>query len=720
MRCLCVLILLSWGATATGASTAGATLQSEDTRAHVEVRDNRLFLTGLGTRDSAWDWIDDRADTAGSGPLPIPFVEAALVDGRPVTLTWRYAGSTVVDGVPRRHIFSFVCTTFPLELKSIWSVGTGPGPIEHAISILNRGQQVVTLPLQTSLMFSALMPAQHRCEHWWVEKGANQPTPTGTHKTLMSGTYTADLVSLPYARDGANERDPIPWTAIQDIDAGEGWYAGVEFSGRVHIGLHAGAAANGRNLTFEAGLLPEEENTPAYRTRVLPGATFETPTVFVGCYRGDVDMGANHLHRWLDTALRPSTHDPDFPLLISEIGALQTPFDAARVRAQTDDAVTLGLEMIQLDAGWYRSVGDWLPDVGRFPDGLAPLADNAHHKGLKIGLSVGWTQGGRARGSSGEPAPLSVDDSTMQDWFAHDYPAVWKPTAFVGADVCLGDPRAVKWCRDALERIVREDRVDLLECDQPMMVDACTRADHLHTDSATDIAYQAAIGFNQVYDGLRARNPALLLSDSVHGGHTVDYGIVRRTHSINITAAVDPVANRRAFYDASYALPPAMCQCRVADLPGTTVDDLRYALRSAMMGGCTVVCDTLHWTTEQRETARRQFTVYKSSLRPLIAGGDLYHIASRPDGVEWDGIEYFEPRTGRGVVFAFRGTGEAKMHRFVCKGLDRDARYQVRFEDGTGATLVHTGAELMNTGIEVRLSAPQTSELIYLERVTRS
>jgi len=28
-----------------------------------------------------------------------------------------------------------------------------------------------------------------------------------------------------------------------------------------------------------------------------------------------------------------------------------------------------------MDAGWFRSPGDWQPDPKKFPDGLAPVVD---------------------------------------------------------------------------------------------------------------------------------------------------------------------------------------------------------------------------------------------------------------------------------------------------------------------------------------------------------
>jgi len=136
-----------------------------------------------------------------------------------------------------------------------------------------------------------------------------------------------------------------------------------------------------------------------------------------------------------------------------------------------------------------------------------------------------------------------------------------------------------------------------------MIVDKCIRSNHLHTSSSADVAYHAARGYYQVYDTLRAENPELLFENCVNGGHTVDYGIVRRTHYISITDVYDPVSNRQAFYDASYALPPSMCECYVENRPSPSIPSFRYMLRSGMMGWCTIMMDMRNGL---RSSARRQ------------------------------------------------------------------------------------------------------------------
>jgi alpha-galactosidase len=139
-------------------------------------------------------------------------------------------------------------------------------------------------------------------------------------------------------------------------------------------------------------------------------------------------------------------------------------------------------------------------------------------------------------------------------------------------------------------------------------------------------------------------------------------------------------------------------------------------LRSGMMGWCTIMTDTSKWTAEQHEAAKNQFQLYKQSLRPLIQSANLYHISDRPDGVRWDGIQYFDPSSGKGAVFAFRGTVAEPEHFFVLKGLDTSAKYELTFEDRSSQPIQQSGEQLMTRGVAVKLTEPETSEIIFISR----
>ncbi len=195
----------------------------------------------------------------------------------------------------------------------------------------------------------------------------------------------------------------------------------------------------------------------------------------------------------------------------------------------------------------------------------------------------------------------------------------------------------------------------------------------------------------------------------------VDFGSAAHGDYFSITDTYDPLSNRRAFYDASHLLPSAMLESYVEKWPAPQPENFLYMLRSGMMGWFTLMLDTTAWSADQHQAAKQAIALYKSQLRPLIRDAQLYHVSARPDGVHWDGIEYWDPASSHGVVYAFRGAipGEAE-HRFVLAGLDASRRYLLHFNDGSAPDRLATGSELMADGLLVRLPEPLSSELVFL------
>jgi hypothetical protein len=99
-----------------------------------------------------------------------------------------------------------------------------------------------------------------------------------------------------------------------------------------------------------------------------------------------------------------------------------------------------------------------------------------------------------------------------------------------------------------------------------------------------------------------------------------------------------------------------------------------------------------------RALDRRSDVFSFGSLRPGLPGAlvavvdkalrrdpdERHHVSARPDEERWDGMEYFDPRTGKGIVFVFRGgSAPETSHDFVLKGLERARQYEVWSADGS-------------------------------------
>jgi len=161
-----------------------------------------------------------------------------------------------------------------------------------------------------------------------------------------------------------------------------------------------------------------------------------------------------------------------------------------------------------------------------------------------------------------------------------------------------------------------------------------------------------------------------------------------------------------------------MLESYVERWPTARIENFRYMSRSGMMGWLSVMMDTTSSNTEQRSAAKEEFQLYKNELRPLIREANLYHISKRPDGVHWDGMEYFDILTRRGVVYAFHGSMENEAeHKFVLLGLNPRSRYQLQFHDHSAPTQIFEGTELMRGGITVHLPIPNSSEIVSLKEL---
>jgi hypothetical protein len=620
-----------------------------------------------------------------------------------------------------------------LRLTWEWRARAKFGPLEHRTIIDNLSGGEYWLTPMDSLQLRWRIPAQTQLLHFYVDKGAGEPTAHGTHEVNASEGYGWTGWSTTFAHPvPGRPREIIPYEAVLlPREDGRGWYAGIEFSGRTRMTLQRA----GDRLSSSLGLDPDPGPVV---TRLAPRGKFETPTVFLGTFSGGPDGAGNQLRPWVRTVLG-SSHtwsNPHYPLTVNNSWGAGMEVSETVAKRMIADAAALGFEMYHLDAGWFRGVGDWYPDPRKFPHGLAPLAEDAHEHGMRFGLWVDWAQAGLDT----EPGALNLRDPKVRDWLVADVPPNWKPQAFKGQTIDLGVPAAQAYAQGEVNRMVRDYHLDMLEHDGYLVAQGCTRKDHPHappdpqrmsvdhydgedivsSSNSTDVSYHAVRAYYHIYEELRQLHPRLLLEICNDGGRMIDFGSAAHGDYFSITDTYTPLANRRAFYDASFVLPPAMLEAYEATWPTPRPANFLYMLRSGMMGWLTVMQNTTQWTAAQHAAARQAIALYKARLRPLIRNAELFHISPRADGVHWDGMEYWDPARGQGVIFAFHGSDATEPeHRFALSGLNARASYHLHFEDGTSRDTTASGQQLMTSGLQVVLPEPLSSELIFISEPAR-
>ena len=673
-------------------------------------------------------WIGGGAGFHAKNEAEESLPESVEVDGAAVPLVWRRAPD-LDRAEKRRVVFVYESANPHLRLQWIWEARARFGPVEHRVVVENLSGREVWLPLVDSLRLELSYSPGTELQNFYVEKGADSPSKEGTHLERVSGGYHWTGKSTTYALPIAGEaREIIPAEFVFDAGPAQaGWYAGIEFSGRTRISLER----SGDRVKTAVGLDPEPG---PFRTRIDAGGAFETPTVFLGAFTGGVEVAGNQLRPWVRAVLgNPATwKDARYPLTVNNSWGSGMKVDEQQALRMIVDAKELGLEMFHLDAGWFKGVGDWYPDAKKFPHGLKYVADAAHAHGLRFGLWVDWTQAAL----DSDAGALNVHDPKVRDWLVSDVPENWKPEEFKGRTADVGVPAARDYFAREVKRIVDDYHLDMLEHDGYLVAKGCTRDDHPHAapnrstmklihdwgsdfveaSNSTDVSYHAVRAYYAIYEQTRRELPGLLFEICNDGGRMVDFGSAAHGDYFSITDTYDPLSNRRAFYDTSHVLPAAMLESYVEKWPTPRPENFLYMLRSGMMGWFTVMLDTTAWSAEQHGAALRAIALYKQKLRPLIRDAELYHMSARPDGVHWDGVEYWDGARRAGVLYAFRGSAEdEERHRFVLQGLEAARRYTLHFEDGTAPDSQATGKQLMDAGVEVHLERAQSSELVFIE-----
>ncbi len=149
---------------------------------------------------------------------------------------------------------------------------------------------------------------------------------------------------------------------------------------------------------------------------------------------------------------------------------------------------------------------------------------------------------------------------------------------------------------------------------------------------------------------------------------------------------------------------------------------VNYILRTGFMGA-NMATNWCVYTPNQIEGVKKHWPLYKAKQRPILRGlkagdsaADIYHILPIPDGINWDGIEYFNTSRNKGSVLIFKPSESAPNSKIIkLRGLDKKSIYSLTFEDRKEQNRQMTGADLMDKGIEVKgMNGNYASEIIWI------
>jgi len=230
---------------------------------------------------------------------------------------------------------------------------------------------------------------------------------------------------------------------------------------------------------------------------------------------------------------------------------------------------------------------------------------------------------------------------------------------------------------------------------------------------AEDVDYWNCKGFYEVVDNLYSNFNNFQWENCEGGGQITDFGTMSRCVKIQMADSYTPLDMHRSFYDHLYMFHPIQLMGLISGGEGNR----KYWFRSAFMGAGNLTIDPNSCNSEEIKDITACVNSYKEKIRPLFNSPTIkvYHIFPRPDNHIWTGMEYYDPKIQKGVVYIFKPDNNEDMQIIKLKGLDSSISYKLKFEDGTNPDIILSGKELINAGVNVSLKGKFVSELMFFE-----
>ena len=413
-------------------------------------------------------------------------------------------------------------------------------------------------------------------------------------------------------------------------------------------------------------------------------------------------------------------------ILLNSWEGLYFDINEERMIQMMDDIAALGGELFVMDDGWFgdkyqrnddsSTLGDWVVDKKKLPNGLEALIKAAKERGIKFGIWIEpeavntkselfekhpeWalqTKGRKLKlGRGGTQLVLDMTNPKVQD-FAFN----------IVDDLLTKYPEIayIKW--DANASIQNYGSL------------------YLPKNKQTNIYVDYHRGLLKVLERIRAKYPEVVIQDCASGGGRANYGLLPYFDEMWVSDNTDALQRVYIQYGTSLFFPANAMAQHIGGAPywntGGRVIPLKFRCDVAMSGRLGIELQPKHMNDQEREQVMTCFRDYKE-LRNTVQTGDLYRLVSPYDRKGVAAIMYNGDEGAVLFIYKTDNYYNQPIPRFRMAGLDANKTYTITEKNirvGQEPCSLNgkkfTGKFLMEVGIEVPLWEDYASRVFTLK-----
>ena len=481
---------------------------------------------------------------------------------------------------------------------------------------------------------------------------------------------------------------------------------------------------------FYAGINEENSSYTLEKEEV-----FRTPELAL-TYSGEGLSGASrNFHRWARQHKLAHGNQPRKILLNSWEGVY---FDINQegMDQMMADIASMGGELFVMDDGWFgdkykrntdnSSLGDWVVDTTKLPEGIDGLLADAEKHGVKFGIWI-------------EPEMANTTSELYEkhpEWILkapHRDPVLGRGGTQVVLD--LGNPEVQDFVFGVVDDLMtKHPKIDYIKWDANMAV-MNHGSNYLDKEKQSHMYIEYHRGFEKVCQRIRAKYPDLTIQACASGGGRANYGYLPYFDEFWVSDNTDALQRIYMQWGTSYFFPAIAMASHISAAPNhqtfRTIP-LKYRIDVAMSGRLGMEIQPKNMTDEEKELCRKAIADYKT-IRPIVQFGDIYRLVSPYDRLGVASLMYTSPEKDKAVFYWWKTETFVNQHlpRVKMAGLSADKMYRVHelnridnkpleFEGKTfsGSFLMNNGLEIPYThNVDYHKLNDYASRVLYLEEV---
>ena len=457
---------------------------------------------------------------------------------------------------------------------------------------------------------------------------------------------------------------------------------------------------------FFAGI--NEDNSEYHLKK---GETFVTPRLALTYSNEGLSGASRNFHKW-GRKYKLANPDTDRKILLNSWEGVYFDINEEGMDQMMGDIASMGGELFVMDDGWFgdkyprkkdtSSLGDWVVDKNKLPNGIAGLLQNAKKHGVKFGIWI-------------EPEMTNTVSELYEkhpDWVVKA-PSRDVVTGRGGTQLVLdmSNPKVQDFVFKIVDDLMTNyPEIDYIKWDANMAI-YNHGSQYLSMDDQSHLYIEYMRGLEKVCQRIRDKYPTLTIQACASGGGRANWGILPYFDEFWVSDNTDALQRIYMQWGTSYFFPAIAMASHISAVPNHTVfrtTSLKMRIDVAMSGRLGMEIQPKNMTDEEKEQCKKAIAEYKE-IRPVVQRGDLYRLVSPYDHKGQASLMYVSESKDEAVFYWWKTEQFQNEHlqRVKMAGLDPNRSYTVHELDRIDKKEMYcegksyTGKYLMEHGLEM-------------------